>query len=246
MHKSIAVISDIHSNRLALEAVLQDISERQVDIVVNLGDSLFGPVDPLGTAKLLMSHKNIIHVMGNCDQILLDKKSDSATFQFVKPLINKRIEEWIQTFKNTWVFEDLLFCHGTPFLNDQYLLEEVDEDGVRYKSPDQLSGELNRVPQNYVFCGHSHVFRTVYLPSGKLIINAGSVGLPAYEDGGAFPHAMESYSPYADYALVQKDGRHRWNIEHIMIPYDWEKAGFIAEKNGREDYAFAIKTGRIL
>lgn len=53
MHKSIAVISDIHSNRLALEAVLQDISERQVDIVVNLGDSLFGPVDPLGTAQAI-------------------------------------------------------------------------------------------------------------------------------------------------------------------------------------------------
>lgn len=68
MHEKIAIISDIHSNSLALEAVLKDISARDIQLIVNLGDSLFGPIDPLGTAKQLMDNKKIINIMGNCDQ----------------------------------------------------------------------------------------------------------------------------------------------------------------------------------
>ncbi|MDQ0496780.1 metallophosphoesterase family protein [Paenibacillus brasilensis] len=245
MHESIAIISDIHSNSFALEAVLKDISVRDIQLIVNLGDSLFGPIDPLGTAKQLLDNKNIINIMGNCDEILLKEESNLATYKFVKPLLNNEIKNWISSFKKTWVIEDLLFCHGTPFLNDQYLLEEVDEDGVRYKSLDHLSMELERVPQNYIFCGHSHVFRTAYLSNGKLIINAGSVGLPAYDDELPYPHVMESNSPYAEYVIAYKTAAtKKWSFEHVMIHYDWDKASSIAEDNGRKDYAFAIKSGR--
>ncbi|RED59172.1 metallophosphoesterase family protein [Cohnella lupini] len=246
MHERIAIISDIHSNSVALEAVLKDISARDIQLIVNLGDSLFGPIDPLGTAKQLMDNKNIINIMGNCDQILLNDESNSATFRFVKPMLDDVIKEWIRSFKDTWVFEDLLFCHGTPLINDQYLLEEVNEFSVSYKNPDQLSMELEEVPQNYIFCGHSHVFRMIYLPNGKFIVNSGSVGLPAYKDELPFPHVMESNSPYAVYVIAYKTQEKNWIIEHIMIHYDWDKASSIAEENGREDYAFAIKTGRAI
>ncbi|WP_036640138.1 metallophosphoesterase family protein, partial [Paenibacillus durus] len=63
---TIAVISDIHSNAPALEAVLQDIDRSGADLIVNLGDSLFGPVDPLGTARLLRQRDDIVNTMGNC------------------------------------------------------------------------------------------------------------------------------------------------------------------------------------
>lgn len=244
MHEKIAIISDIHSNSLALEAVLKDISAQDIQLIVNLGDSLFGPIDPLGTAKQLMDNKKIINIMGNCDQILLNEESNSATFKFVKPIIDNEIKEWIRSFKDVWVFEDLLFCHGTPFSNDKYLLEEVNETRVSYKNQDQLSRELVAVPQNYIFCGHSHVFRAIYLSNGKFIVNTGSVGLPAYKDDLPFPHVMESNSPYADYVVAQKVSGSMWNIEHKMIHYDWDKASSIAKENGREDYAFAINTGR--
>ncbi|MFC5472306.1 metallophosphoesterase family protein [Cohnella suwonensis] len=245
MSKKIAIISDIHSNSMALEAVLKDISDRDIPTIVNLGDSLFGPVDPLGTAKLLMENKNIISIMGNCDQILLSDESNSATFNFVKPMINNEITEWIKSFKETWVFENLLFCHGTPLANNRYLLEEVNESNVGYKQPNQLAMELEDVPQNYIFCGHSHVFRTIQLPNGKFIVNAGSVGLPAYKDELPFPHAMESHSPYAVYVIAHKTSGEHWRLEHVMLPYDWDKASALASENGREDYAVAIKTGRV-
>lgn len=244
MQKKIAIISDIHSNRLALEAVLEDISSREIQSIVNLGDSLFGPIDPLGTAKLLREHRSIVHIMGNCDQILLQETGGSATFRFVKPLIDQEIEEWIRSFRNQWVYEDLLFCHGTPFHNDRYLLEEVDGNGVKIKNPLQLLQEVKDIAQDYIFCGHSHVHKSIYLPDGKWIVNVGSVGLPAYEDELPFPHSMESGSPHAEYVIASKKENH-WNIEHVMVRYDWEMASSMASRNGREDYAVALKTGRV-
>ncbi|SDD65802.1 Calcineurin-like phosphoesterase superfamily domain-containing protein [Priestia aryabhattai B8W22] len=65
LKQKIAIISDIHGNSLALEAVLSDISRRGINTIFNLGDSLYGPLDPLGTFKLLMEHEHdITHIMG--------------------------------------------------------------------------------------------------------------------------------------------------------------------------------------
>ena len=52
--KTIAAISDIHGNILALEAVVRDIARRHVDTVVNLGDHLSGPLWPKETIQFLM------------------------------------------------------------------------------------------------------------------------------------------------------------------------------------------------
>lgn len=246
MGESIAIISDIHGNSFALEAVLRDIAARDIQTIVNLGDSLFGPVDPLGTARQLMSYPDMIQIMGNCDLVLLEDQVNSATFRFVKPFIHQDIEQWIRTFRATWEHEGLLFCHGTPSRNDEYLLEEVTEAGARYKQPDQLSAELAEVKHSYIFCGHSHVFKMMYLPSGKIVVNAGSVGLPAYDEDSPFPHVMESHTPYASYVIAYKASPSHWNIEHVMVHYDWERAGSVAMENGRPDYAFAIRTGRAL
>ena len=43
--KKIAIISDIHGNSIALSEVLQDIMKKEIDTIINLGDSLYGPLD---------------------------------------------------------------------------------------------------------------------------------------------------------------------------------------------------------
>ena len=47
----IAIISDVHGNSHALKAVLEDIKHRKAEMIINLGDSLYGPLDPLGQLK---------------------------------------------------------------------------------------------------------------------------------------------------------------------------------------------------
>ena len=50
----IAVLSDIHGNIRALDAVLDDIARRRIDRIANLGDCLYGPFDPVPVAERLL------------------------------------------------------------------------------------------------------------------------------------------------------------------------------------------------
>ncbi|WP_342562211.1 metallophosphoesterase family protein [Paenibacillus sp. FSL R7-0345] len=240
---SIAVISDIHSNSYALEAVLNDIDSRGIKTIVNLGDTLFGPIDPIKTAELLMKRPHITNIMGNCDRYLLQDQMDSLTFHYVKPLLTQEINHWIQTFNRTCIIDDLLFCHGTPLSDDEYLLDEVSIHGVVEKSVEKLMSELAFVDQKLIFCGHTHKQKTVWLPDGKWIVNAGSVGLPAYFEDTPHPHYMESKTPHAKYVIVSRNDQ-SWVLENILLPYDYELAAQRADQNDREDYSYAIRYGR--
>jgi predicted phosphodiesterase len=242
-HHSIAVLSDIHSNVYALEAVLQDIDSRGIQNIVNLGDTLFGPLEPIKTAELLLARPSITHIMGNCDRYLLEEQMESITFQFVKPQLTPEILSWTQSFQKLSIQDDLLFCHGTPFADDVYLLEQVTSHGIEEKSPNDLMVELATIEQSIIFCGHTHVPKSVWLPDGKLIVNPGSVGLPAYFEDAPYPHAMESKTPHAKYVTVKQQAD-SWLVEHVLVPYDFERAARKAEENGRSDYAYAIRYGR--
>ncbi|RIX51520.1 metallophosphoesterase [Paenibacillus nanensis] len=240
---SFAVISDIHSNVYALEAVLQDIESRGIPHIVNLGDTLFGPIAPVETAELLMGKPNVTNIRGNCDRYLLQSEPASPTFQYVKPLLTQEINGWLRSFRTTWAYEELLFCHGTPFSDETYLLEEVTPDGAREKDVEALMRELADIPQSVIFCGHTHLQKLVTLPDDRRIVNAGSVGLPAYEEDAPYPHVMESGSPHARYATVSRRSG-SWRVEPVLLAYDYEQAARAAERNGRMDYSHAIRTGR--
>lgn len=56
---------------------------------------------------------------------------------------------------------------------------------------------LQNIEQKIIVCGHTHIPRVVYLANGKIIINPGSVGLPAYKDELPVMHKMESGTPHA-------------------------------------------------
>jgi hypothetical protein len=78
---------------------------------------------------------------------------------------------------------------------------------------------------------------------GKLIVNSGSVGLPAYFEELPHPHFMESKTPHAKYLIVSRND-HSWLIEYILLPYNYELAAQRAEQNDRNDYSYAIRYGR--
>jgi diadenosine tetraphosphatase ApaH/serine/threonine PP2A family protein phosphatase len=126
-----------------------------------------------------------------------------------------------------------------------YALDAVisDLDGVIEKSVEVLMSELAPFAQKMIFCGHTHVQKSVWLPDGKFIVNPGSVGLPAYSEEIPYPHCMESMTPHAKY-LIASQINNSWFVEHILLPYNYEIAAQRAEQNGRNDYAFAIRYGR--
>jgi putative phosphoesterase len=240
---TLAVIADVHGNIWALEAVLEDIQNRHLDNIVNLGDSVYGPLDPGATARRLQQ-PHILSISGNMDRILhRGPELPSPTFDFVKHALAEDQIDWLRNLPDTLLLEDLFCCHGTPDSDETSLLEAITPTGVFLADTLHISKALERVAQPVILCGHTHVPRTVWLPDGRLVINPGSVGVPAYDDDKPYPHKMEAGSPHARYAVLSRTDR-GWRVEHIAVPYDWETAADAAHQQGREDYVVALKYGR--
>ena len=261
----VAVLSDIHGNRWALQAVLNDISRRGIRDMVNLGDCLYGPLDPGGTAQILME-LNIPTVRGNEDRIILDEPGqhklsvypdgpnlsvpfrgqhpDSPSLPFVQANLKPEHRQWLKTLPfTTSAFEDFFLCHGTPEKDNVYLLREVLATGCRLLPTAAVAHQLQTISQPIILCGHDHLPALLLLPDGRHVINPGSVGLPAYRDHLPFPHAMEAGSAHARYSIVTRL-RSGLEVEDVAVPYDWQSAAAAATKNGRPDWAECLGSGR--
>jgi len=247
--KKYAIISDIHGNALALAAVLKDIQERGITGIINLGDFFFGALEAGKTWEILQQH-NMLCITGNTDREILEAIADPAANR--KPGMDRIIADlpsaavnWLRVLPKTAVCDDVFFvCHGTPESDNEYLLEKVTAQGVFVYNDEDLVAKTARIPQRVILCGHSHVNRVIWLSNNKIILNPGSVGLPAYLGNGEHRFAMESMSPHAKYAVATVDGN-SINIEQVLCTYDWEAAAAIARANGNNDAASFLINGRM-
>jgi predicted phosphodiesterase len=109
----IAIVSDIHGNLPALEAVLRDIGRRGVDRIVNLGDSLSGPLMVRETAQFLMA-QDWVQLAGNHERQVL-AGSPGASDEYARSQLGAAALAWMATLEpSLWLSEDVLLCHGTP------------------------------------------------------------------------------------------------------------------------------------
>jgi diadenosine tetraphosphatase ApaH/serine/threonine PP2A family protein phosphatase len=198
-----AVLSDIHGNLEALEAVLADIAKHPVSRVVCLGDVVgYGP-SPIECLE--RAGKWDLVLLGNHDQaVLLDPEGFSANAQaailWTRTVLDwgKRTDLWdyLAERPRSHVDGEFLFVHGTPrdTLNEYLFPEDVHNR----KKMNQLGSLMKR----YCFNGHSHVPGVYVEPGGdgsgewkytaptalrgnsyrlderKTVINVGSVGQP--------------------------------------------------------------------
>jgi len=245
--KTYAVISDIHGNSLALNAVLEDIQSKKVNAIINLGDHVFGPLEPQKTANLIFEQE-MTCISGNKDRDILenlDQSTQDKTLEQVKKNLDKRSIDWLKSLPSTQSIDNLIFaCHGTPESDNAYLLEEVTESGVFVYKDEELIAKTAHIKEQIILCGHSHVNRVIWLSNVKIILNPGSVGLPAYLGNDKVRFAMESMTPNAKYALIYTD-KNSINIAQINCSYDWNTASATARKNGREDWAQGLLYGRM-
>lgn len=253
----LAAISDIHGNLPALEAVLADIARAGVDATVNLGDIVCGPLWPAETADRLMP-LNLPTLAGNHERQLLTQAPAqmSATDRHTAGQLRPEHREWLRSLPPTlrWS-EQVLLCHGTPDSDLQYFLETVTggfqrhtAPGVRAASTAEIQARLGRemlgVANALILCGHTHMPRSARLADGRLIVNPGSVGLPAYGDAHPQAHVIETGTPQARYALLTLEPA-GWQVDLRAIDYDFEPAAAQAERHGRPDWADALRSGRV-
>ncbi|WP_162551048.1 metallophosphoesterase family protein [Paenibacillus tepidiphilus] len=211
-----AIITDIHGNAPALEAVLQDISARGIGRIVCLGDTVgIGP-DSDRVLELLAAWPDIALISGNHDLALVaaarkeppppGNAAERAHHEWLAGRIKPEYVEWISGWPMTHMELTgdirMLFTHYHSGSNEHELFAPVD---VR----PSLADLERRYAQNgygLVAFGHHHVVHHFVSPS-TVYFNPGALGCP---------HGPE---PVARYGIASiNDGRIQ--TELIEIPYD--------------------------
>jgi len=243
----IAALSDIHGNLAALDAVLADIAGHDIDLTVNLGDIVSGPLQPAETLDRLIP-LDFPTIRGNQERQLLTMPLEKlgASDAYALPRLSPAHLHWLEELPATMrIIGDVLLCHGTPDSDLLYFLDHVDANGARAATAEEIEQRTGAETARLILCGHTHMPHTYRRPTGALIVNPGSVGLPAYDDVHPHPHVMESGSAHARYAIATRGSDGNWAAELVMVPYDWESAARTAEARGRPDWAIALRTGRV-
>lgn len=240
----IAVLSDIHGNLPALEACVDDARRRGCDRFVNLGDILSGPLWPLETAGFLRPLEWPT-IAGNHERQLLTQTREQmgASDLYADAAIGERERAWLRSLPAELALQpDIFLCHGTLENDLDYMLHDVTEAGVCDTSAAAVSARVAGRPERLVLCGHTHLPRHVQLADGRIVANPGSVGLPAYDWDRPRYHVMETGTPDARYAVVDDV---TLAIELVSVAYDFEAAARKAAAEGRDDWAIALRTGRV-
>ncbi len=187
----VAAIYDIHGNLPALEAVLQDIRQAEVDRVVVGGDVVPGPMPRQAIARLLDLDIPVQFIQGNGDRAVLEQMAGTETgsipeqfrevirhsAQQLDPEHERLLASWPKTFRvGIPGLGAVLFCHATPRNDTEIFTRLTPEDG--------LLPAFAGVNESVVICGHTHMQFDRMI--GKIrVVNAGSVGMP-YGEAGAF------------------------------------------------------------
>src|SRR6185437_13880326 len=221
--EKLAIISDIHGNLPALEAVLAAISAEGIERIVCLGDvATLGPQPREVIARLRALGCPV--VMGNTDAIVLAPQPDwSATGDDV-PTSNEDFDLWcaaqltpddlayLRTFQPTVSLPlgdagTLLCYHGSPRSYDERITAET---------PDEALHEmLAATPAQMYAGGHTHqqMFRR---HRDALVLNPGAVGFVK----DAIPPAATIRNPsWAEYAVVASDGG-QLDVSLRRVPFD--------------------------
>lgn len=242
----IAVLSDIHGNLAALDAVLADVARSGANLTVNLGDICSGALFPKETADRLMA-LDLPTIRGNHERQVLTLPRDrmGLSDRHALDTLEQHHLAWFDSLPDQLTpVPGVLMVHGTPRSDVEYWLETVEPTGLRPATDAEVAERLAGAEAEVVLCGHTHLPRAVRIEGGPLVINPGSVGLPAYDDDRPWPHVVETGSPHARYALIEtRDGQ--WTADLRTVAYDWGAAARVARANGREDWARALGTGRV-
>jgi len=231
----VALISDVHGNLVALDAVLEDLRRDPVDEVVSLGDAAQGGPQP---AEVLDALRELggRAVMGNSDNFLLELETWQEGPEPITPELLD-VREWtlsrlsndhldfIRSFEPTVQLElggvgTLLCYHGSPASFDDVILPDTPTDEF-----ERMAGG-RRAP--LMAGGHVHL-QFVRRHGDSLHLNPGSVGL-AYDHDQ--PEDAISFDPWAQYAVVSvEDGR--LGIDFRRIPFDPAAVVAAIEAGGR-------------
>lgn len=222
----IAVLSDVHGNLPALEAVLEDIDQWGAERVVANGDLVNrGPDSPGVLNRLRERQPAAVTLRGNHETFVLAclrddfptagirgrvKRFARWTFEQLGPSTIEAIQGWADHLDLDHLEGGAVhFTHGSRLGN---------RDGVHPRTPETDLGPKLGDPRDLFVASHTH-WPMVREYQGNLVVNTGSVGSPFDRD------------PRACYARLSFSGG-RWRAAIRRIAYDRDAAERSFEDSG--------------
>jgi putative phosphoesterase len=196
----IGFISDIHSNKIALKSVLEDMPT--VDKLICMGDIIgYGPW-PSDCVEIVQEECDLF-VRGNHDRQVSYPREYKSNVPEYEGLIHSKAKltneqfNWVTTLPEQISIDDYLCVHSHPVSTDNYVYPSDFSAMGRYLS--EYDG---------LVMGHTHKQGKETIEDGKLVFNPGSVGQPRDED------------ERAAYAVLDSDKN---TVELRRTEYDIEK-----------------------
>jgi putative phosphoesterase len=215
---AVALISDIHSNLVALDAVLADIAASGLTRIVCLGDIVdLGPQPGATVARL--RERGIPCVQGNHD--LLHEPPQTARLSRIEAWTREELNPDARAFLDALPSEIVLDLEGTEVLCVHGSPRSFRDPFVAATPEAEVAEWARERRFDVLACGHTHVPLTRF-HGAKVLVNTGSVGMPFAEPFNGHP---PSVLPYSDYAIVRarrdgSGGANRIEVEHRRLPLD--------------------------
>lgn len=212
----IALISDVHSNLLALKKAIKDIKNSKVDEVFFLGDYITDGPDSNEVLDIVKEYGNLV-VLGNREKSIINYNDDRKEFNNVKPMdftyheLNKENIDYIKTLPDKKIVKigkyKVLIWHGD---------ELIDRKGGLLSDFDEI---IEKFDFDICIFGHTHVYQ--YLTyKDHIFLNPGSIGMPF--DG-----------PFYKYIILDIDEHLHVSLRQFDIQNDYDE---IKEKYETSDY----------
>ncbi len=224
----IAVLSDIHANVQALEAVMNDIVNQQCEHVFCLGDLALAGPQPKEVMDYVMNQQGAWTIIqGNTDKMIAQYGPEVVEFLEAQyPVMANAIADDITLLDDSHraFLEGLppqlsldvegcsvLLVHGSPRANNEDILPEMPLEEVE----EIISGTKEKL----ILCGHTHIPCGYQTNTNQTVVNVGSVGRPMTEQ------------PKACYAIIDFS-QGSFEIRHRFVDYDNQTAAKIMTERG--------------
>ena len=234
----IAVIADIHSNLFSLNEILLDIDNKNVDLILCMGDLVGYSTYPNEVIDTIRENRILI-IKGNYDEAVgeelmvcgcdypdpKDMENAGISLNWTIDETREDNKEFLKSLpmevKMSFEGKTIKFVHGSPRRINEYLNEDSKE----------ASDIMADFEEDILVCGHTHKpYYKIY--GSKLLVNAGSAGKP------------KTGTPKANYVVIDLNSE-KVGVEIYEVEYEYEKtASAIEEKGLPQEFADIIRTGK--
>ena len=261
----IAIISDVHANITALEAVLKDIKDRGITHIYCLGDLVIKGANPDKVIDLIKENCEVV-LKGNCDEIACSDRGIERKFWTTEKIGKERIEY----LKNLPVMHEFYLSgqlvrlfHSSPdslehifnpmYSNkdNRYSCLELNNALEMFKNTDFIGKNNTDETPDIVGYGHIHTPNIIKYKN-KTLFNTGSVGAPNEMENDGKEHKTNSFSTLATYSILEGNIGSKElgaiSIANVRVPYDIEKEISMLENSdmpNKERTIFCLRTASI-